>query len=123
LVLIFALLAWSAFDYSARMMCHKQAINAYKESPEYKIRLKRFKEEKVLEMEKKGLIKKKMNGKRCGSGLTEFECINVIHISRCALASGWSSQPTVGHTARATMASCAIMKHSRLGAVQDTKRD
>lgn len=64
MVLLIALIAWSAFDYSARLMSHKRAIRIYKESPEYKIALKRFKEEKVLEMEKEGLIKKKMNGKR-----------------------------------------------------------
>lgn len=64
LVLLIALGAWSAFDYSARMMSHKHAIRRYKDSQEYKIALKRFKEEKVAEMEKKGLIKRKMNGKR-----------------------------------------------------------
>lgn len=48
LVLLFALLAWSAFDYAARLMSHKRAIRIYKDSQEYKIALKRFKEEKVL---------------------------------------------------------------------------
>lgn len=48
LVLLIALGAWSAFDYSARMMSHKRAIRVYKDSQEYKIALKRFKEEKVL---------------------------------------------------------------------------
>jgi curved DNA-binding protein CbpA len=48
LVLLVALSAWSAFDYSARMMSHKRAVRIYKDSPEYKIALKRFKEEKVL---------------------------------------------------------------------------
>lgn len=47
MVLLIALIAWSAFDYSARLMSHKRAIRIYKDSPEYKIALKRFKEEKV----------------------------------------------------------------------------
>lgn len=46
-------------------MVYKQCLESVKQTPEYKARLKKFKEEKVVEMEKQGLIKKKLNGKRC----------------------------------------------------------
>lgn len=67
LVVLFGLCMWSAFEYMSRSITHKQAITEFKRSPEYKQNLKRFKEETLAEMERKGLVKKKMNGKRCAA--------------------------------------------------------
>lgn len=64
LVLLVSLSLWSMFEYTSRFMCYKQCLETVKQTPEYKARLKKFKEEKAIELEKKGLIKKKMNGKR-----------------------------------------------------------
>jgi hypothetical protein len=58
---------WSAFTWMSRSISHKQAIAAFKESPEYKQNLKKLKEDTLLEMERTGQVKRKMNGKRCGS--------------------------------------------------------
>lgn len=64
LVLIVGLSIWSAFEWLSRSISHSQAITAFKESPEYKSQLKRLKEDTLLELERSGKIKKKLNGKR-----------------------------------------------------------
>lgn len=64
LVLIISLSLWSMFEYTSRLMVHKQCLESVKQTPEYKARLKKFKEEKCVEMEKQGLIKRKLNSKR-----------------------------------------------------------
>jgi hypothetical protein len=66
LVLVVGLCAWSAFDYTSRMLSYKQAVKYFKESPEYKQNLRRLKEEKMMELEREGVIKRKINGRRWG---------------------------------------------------------
>eukprot|EP00892_Ulva_mutabilis_P002284 jgi/Ulvmu1/12056/UM083_0069.1 len=73
LVLIISLSLWSMFEYTSRLMCYKQCLESVKQTPEYKARLKKFKEEKVVEMEKQGLIKKKLNGKRSRKDIDAIE--------------------------------------------------
>ena len=65
--MILGLAVWSAFTYASRSMTHAQAIRAFKQSKEYKANLRKLKEETLLELERAGTVKKKMNGKRCAS--------------------------------------------------------
>lgn len=65
LVLLFGLCMWSGFEYMSRSISHRQAIKEFKRTTEYKQNLKRLKEDTLADMERKGLVKRKMNGKRC----------------------------------------------------------
>jgi hypothetical protein len=73
-VLFVGLGLWSAFDYMSRSMSHRQMVNIYKESREYKLALKRLKEDTLAEQERQGLVKKKMNGKRCARRPVHVYC-------------------------------------------------
>ena len=72
LVVLFGLGLWSIFQWFSRSITHRQAIESYKDTQEWKMALKRFKEEKLKEMEKSGEMKRKMNGKRCVLMRTEY---------------------------------------------------
>jgi hypothetical protein len=74
LVLLIGLSLWSGFEWMSRSISHRNAINMYKESREYKAALRRLKEDTLAEHEANGLVKRKMNGKRCAhAGLLHNE--------------------------------------------------
>jgi DnaJ domain len=56
---------WSAFEWFSRNMSYKQAVETIKQEQPYKLNLKRLKKEKLEEMERAGLVKRKLSGRRC----------------------------------------------------------
>jgi DnaJ domain len=95
LVVLFTLACWSAFEWASRSMTFNEAVKQAKELPEYKQNLKRLKEERLQELEREGLIKRKMNGKRCvhlwgGTPAPRDEALDRVSVS--SLTCGNSGQ-------------------------------